>query len=315
MKKTIGVLLLALTTLLSLMLYGCSSSAKSPWSSSDADPLSESYQAGYQSGYNSGLLTGELDKQRGRGWNDTVPVPQGDYDNDYMTGFADGYKEGYGKGFNVDPSQDPEYAEGYRDGFNKAAEMGYNDYVDGNVQERDFSYYGNQSSMRYHDGYIKGAEAGYTYGVERAKNGEGMTKDWYGEYLAGEETSSSDEKEWYEDEWDVGEESKFVLDNLGGLYECDAGFDPHYTYHLIISPDYKTYKLSMDVKGGTVLVFREEGTCEFDLGNMTLSLTPDELHKDRPDELPTNPTFKVKAVKPNGTHVIQLIDEDGKIWE
>jgi len=315
MKKTTGILLLALLTLLSLGLYACSSEGKTPWTQSGADPTSESYQAGYQSGYSSGLLAGEMDKQRSLGWNDTAPVPQGDYDNDYMAGFADGYKEGYGKGFNVDPTGDERYADGYRDGFNKAAEMGYDDYMDDNVHERDFSNYGgNQSSMRYQDGYMNGAQEGYTYGVERARSGKGKTSDWYGEYLNSQETASSDEKQWYEDEWDVGEEWKYVLENLSGSYECDAGFDPHYLYTLGISTDLKTYYMNMIVKGGMVQVFEERGTCDFDPGNMILTLTPDELHEGRPDELPASPTFKVKAVKGNGIQ-IQLTDEDGKVWK
>ena len=106
-----------------------------------------------------------------------------------------------------------------------------------------------------------------------------------------------------------------MLANIGGLYECDAEFDPHYTYFLSVDQDYGTYKMYMVPKGGMVLVFEEKGTYQVDAGGMSLSLTPNELVGEKPDELSGCTTFKVDYEKLTDSYNIELIDARGKVWE
>ncbi|MDY6795106.1 MAG: hypothetical protein SWK76_07480 [Actinomycetota bacterium] len=168
-------------------------------------------------------------------------------------------------------------------------------------------------SDSYNAGYAYGYRDGYMRGFNEVDLSKGQVTDVPSDTSVGGESR----KEWWEgdDEDQDGEGAKTVLDDLDGFYQCDAGFDPHYTYSLYIQDNHTTYKMDMVPKGGYVVVFQEEGTCEVDAGGKNLTLTPKKLHEKRPDELPTCPTFRVEYDNNNGSYWIMLVDEDGKVWE
>jgi hypothetical protein len=57
------------------------------------------YQSGYEDGYKKGMQTGEMDKQAGYSYNDTINVYDLIGSQEYQRGFKDGYKKGYDKGY------------------------------------------------------------------------------------------------------------------------------------------------------------------------------------------------------------------------
>ena len=318
MKKAVGITLLALLVLLPLCLCGCPEEKPSGPSTADVDPLSTSYQSGYRAGFDTGYTAGGFDRDRQREKNTTQPTPQGDHDDDYLVGFSDGYIEGYDKGYSGEKIDEPEYQRGYERGFDQGADLAFSDYKRGTVNEGAviFTVLGNSY---YRRGFARGSKDGYEYGMERAMKGYRWSDDWYADYTAGEESGSDGGKEWYEDDdeesQDEDAEKAAVLDHLDGLYQCEAEFDPHYTYSLIIKKDHTQFEMDMVPKGGYVVVFKETGRCEVDEGGMALTLFPSQLHEDRPDELPTNPTYKIRIDSSDGSYSIELVDEAGKVWD
>lgn len=308
MKRIFAVSLLSLLVILPLCICGC------PESDIPVDESCPDYKTGYQSGYDQGYQQGQTDRQSGQGRNDTPPATQGDTTKDYRVGFSKGYLDGYDRGYVADRDEgidttDSEYIRGYKAGFNDGAMRGYYDCLDGKEQDPgDYQYQGFYNK-HYKAGYTEAFDVGYANGYSYAKSSpdaEDMPVDWYAWYK-GEDTRLLSDI--------VDDQTANSFEGLGGWYRCRASFDPHYIYELFINEEHNHYSLEMYPEGGFVIVFDEEGTCQIDEVAFTIACTPDELDKDRPDELPEVLVFDVEFKKTNGSTTYRLVDNRGETWE
>ncbi|MDY6795103.1 MAG: hypothetical protein SWK76_07465 [Actinomycetota bacterium] len=308
MRRAFAVSLLALLVALPLFLCGC------PNSDIPIDESRPDYKVGYQSGYDQGYQQGQVDRQSGLERDDTPPVTQGHTTKDYRAGFSKGYLNGYDRGYIADRDKgidttDSEYVRGYEDGFNDGASRGYFDCLDGKEQDPGGYQYQDFYNKHYKAGYTETFDIGYANGYNYAKaspDAEEMPVDWYAWYKGEDTRLLSDIEDG---------QTADSFEGLGGWYRCRASFDPHYIYELYINEAQNHYTLEMYPEGGFVIVFYEEGTCQIDEVVSTITGTPDELDKDRPDELPEVLVFDIECKKTNGSITFRLVDNRGETWE